>query len=135
MTREEFSLVEIPLVRDERLFPQIARVRRLLEENGVEVEDIGVTGSQAVGVATPQSDVDIFARVPDSQFHSADDLVAGLIRDGIDVLLNWRGVGKPGGTLRGTKTHRRLVEKALREGEPVPSRVLRGYPDLDRRKT
>jgi len=133
MTLEEFSAYEIPLVKDEARFPQIAIVRKRLEGAGIQIDEIGVTGSQAAGVGTPTSDVDIYVKVPDSQYDQADDLVASLIgeQEGkIDVLVNWRGVGKPGGTLRGGKTHRRIVEQALKDGKPVPSSVLAEYPEL-----
>ncbi len=130
MTQAEFSTSEIPLIYDEQKFPQIKYVRSLLMENGINVEHIGITGSHAAGVATSNSDVDVYVRVPDAQFHRADDIVASLSQQGIDVLLNWRGTGMQGGTLRGTKTHKRLVARALAEGLPVPMKVLKDYPDL-----
>jgi len=131
MTTDEFSEYEIPLVRDAKRFPEIDRVRQALTDGGVVVLDIGVTGSQAAGVSGPKSDVDVYVRVPDSQWNNADDIGARLVKDEhIDVLVNWRGIGKKGGQLRGAKTHKRLVEQALKEGKPVPAAVLADYPDL-----
>jgi hypothetical protein len=39
-------------------------------------------------------------------------------------------VGVPGGTIRGEKTHERIVKKALAEGKIVPPEVIAEYPDL-----
>lgn len=114
--------------------PAALRVRSLLESAGIPVLRLEVRGSRALGAERPGSDWDVHAEVPPDRFHEADDLVAPLSAEGIDVLLNWRGAGVPGGTLRGTKTHRRLVERALAEGLPVPPRVLADYPDLAARR-
>lgn len=130
MTQEEFSVYEYPPLRAGEGVPAARRVRLLLEGRGIPVLRVEVRGSRAVGVAGPGSDWDVHVEVPPERFHEADDLVAPLSREGIDVLLNWRGVGVPGGTLRGNKTHRRLVEKALAEGRLVPAEVLADYPDL-----
>jgi len=130
MTQEEFSTYTIPLVRDVNEFPQINRVRKLMEDNAIPVEDIGVTGSHALRVAVPKSDIDIYLKVPAALRDKADDLVSSLAKENIDVLVNWRGVGMPGGTIRGGKAHRRLIEEALSEGKPVPAEVLKDYPEL-----
>ncbi len=117
MTPEEFSVYEYPLLKNENKFPQLIEVKELLRINNIPVEDIGITGSHAMGVSSDSSDIDIYVKVPDKYYHITDDLVAPLIEKGIDVLVNWRGAGKPGGILRGTKTHKRLIEKALQEGK------------------
>jgi len=117
MTPEEFSTYEYPLVKDEEKFPQLFEIKELLRKNNIPVEDIGITGSHAMGVSGDSSDIDIYVKVPDRYYYIVDDLVAPLIEKGIDVLVNWRGTGKPGGILRGTKTHKRLIEKALQEGK------------------
>ena len=110
--------------------PEVIRVRKLLESNGIEIQNIEVRGSRALGVETPSSDWDIFVKVPKEQFQKADDLVTLLSKEKIDVNVNWEGVGKAGGTLRGEKTHKRLIQQALSEGKPVPPEVLKDYPEL-----
>jgi len=133
MTLEEFSAHEYPPLLGGEGTSAARRVRLLLVGHGIPVLRLEVRGSRAMGVAESGSDWDIHVEVPPDRFHEADDLVAPLSREGIDVLLNWRGVGAPGGTLRGTKTHRRLVEKALDDGRPVPAAVMADYPDLRER--
>lgn len=130
MTLEEWSTFKYPPISSPEKFPQVQRVIQLLKSNNIDILDIQVKGSHAWGVLQEDSDIDIFVKVPPEQFHAADDIVAPLINEGIDVSLNWEGYGKPGGTLRCQKTHKRLVEKAIKEGKPVPRHVIESYPEL-----
>jgi predicted nucleotidyltransferase len=130
MTQSEFSEYQIPLIKDEKQFPQLRYVRELFERNNIEIQEIGVTGSQSAGVSTPNSDIDIYVKVPDDQYNQADDLAQPLIHEGIDVLINWRGTGVSGGIERGTKTHLRLIQKALSEGKNIPHHVLEEYKEF-----
>ena len=129
MTKDEFTEYEFPLIIDELKFPQITRVKKLLHDNDVIIDEIGVTGSHALGMATPESDIDIYIKVPENQRDKADTIVSALSKEKIDVLVNWR-TGKYGGIIRGDKTHERIIKKALSEGKPVPAEVLKEYPEL-----
>jgi len=115
MIPEEFSLYEIPLVKDESKFPQITRIKQILSKANIEIEEIGVTGSHAMGVATPESDIDIYVKVSEINREKTDNLLIPLSKEKIDVMVNWRGIGKKGGILRGEKTYKRLIKKIKTE--------------------
>jgi len=132
MTREEFSVWEYEPDRSET--KQLCAVREALQEAGVEVLDIGIKGSRRFGVDRSGSDYDVFVKVSDEDFGLADDVGASLSRRGIDVMVNWSGAGKPGGILRGEKTHRRIVRRAIAEGKPVPPKVREEFLEEERRR-
>jgi len=134
MTQEEFSTFNYGLLPDSDKNPIVKEIKKLLESNGITVEEIGIKGSHRFGLSTTKSDLDIYIKVPQKDFNKADTLVEPFSRTGIDVLLNWTGVGLKGGPIRGEKTHRRLIERALKERKPVPPKVLKDYPDLEQKK-
>jgi hypothetical protein len=127
MTPEEFSITRFEPNRDENRFPIIGEVKKILEDAGLTVLDIGVKGSRSFGVETHKSDHDVYVSVPPNQFHKADDIGAKLSSKGIDLLVNWTGEGKSGGILRGDKTHKRIIEKALDHGKNVSAIAVDEY--------
>jgi hypothetical protein len=112
MTPEEFSTYEYPPLKGGENLSQSVKVKKLLEDAGIPIKDLQVRGSRAFGVETPESDYDIYVKVSDKDRDKADDIVSSLSKEGIDVSINEKGVGKKGGTLRGEKTHQRLIQKA-----------------------